>query len=118
MITKEVFYGGSKYREIDLTNSPYSLTHWRAGRVFFFNTLNPLRKIKLPNATLLRPGGPHFYLINVSQQASSFTVHLFTSDTAIASVDLGIVLELCLVDNTITDGVWVQKLYTYTSDYT
>lgn len=99
-MTLETFLAGAEHEALsgDLQLYPNSPRVWR------FDPDSSAHTVTLPDATLLRPGAPHFYLINISG-SYSITFDKF-GGTLFGVSGPGTNRILFLRDNSTQAGTW------------
>lgn len=99
MLSEETHYGSAEYLSI---SNDYQLKR-RGKRVKTISCSVGSKKVKLPDATKMRTGGPHFIIINIGTITFSIADN---GGTVLVSVPASQTAVVSLIDNGTVNGSW------------
>lgn len=101
MMSEEVYYGGAIFKSITGTLQTHSSV-----RVWTITATVGPHIINLPDARILKTGGPYFYIINL---AGSNDISLRDkANIVLETVSAGELVLCALIDNTTIGGKWFR----------
>jgi hypothetical protein len=102
LISEQKFYGNAYHKTISADwNLPMNY------RVLRIAATGVGYKVKLPDATKLRPGGPRFYILNLN--TSSYGI-ADQGGTTLATLAEDEIATVSLVDNATSNGIWAIQI--------
>jgi hypothetical protein len=114
-LSLQKFMGHSRYFYLGAADPIETNLFWPIGArliVFHVEGLNN-RRIRLPDATLLPLGGPHFYFFNIGPSTTFNGLLLFSHTGGQVSdpgIEVGQLAIVSLYDNSTVNGGWGVKV--------
>lgn len=100
------FWGGAAEMSVVVDSEGQVLHPWHARVWTLYDVDGKSGAVELPDATLLRTGGPQLVIINDTIE----DIDLVDFDlTLVATLTAGWITTVCLVDNSTEAGTWVTK---------
>ncbi len=103
-VDRATFYGGSQLINVDLF--PFTATI-STPRILFLVGIGPVDTLNLPDARLLKLGGPQYFLINttvfgviIRDDGSNGLFTMASNSNAL----------LVLADNSTANGIWLERV--------